>query len=141
MVVGLHEEGAVGQHAGEQIALCVHDDAHAAAGQALHDLLVHVGGQRVGYGAGDDEGVVLAKDVQLGEERVHVLGGNAGALAVDLGLLDGLDLGVDAREARLDVDEVRVHAAVRKELLQRDPRDTGAEAQRARGVAEVTQDD
>ena len=140
-VVGLDEERAQRQHLCEQVALGVDHDADASAGQALHDSLVHVAGQRVGHRARDDERVTLAEGIELGVELLDVGLGDLGTLTVELGLLVGLDLGVDAAHALVHLDEVRVNAALGDEAGNLGAGEAGKEAQRAALVAQVAEND
>ena len=100
MVVGLDEEGAVGQGLAEEVAGGVHCGADPPALKPLEDVLVNIVRQGGGDAAGQHQDVALLQLVEDGVEPLQRLGPDRGAEAVDLALLLRPDLDVDAGEAR-----------------------------------------
>ena len=129
MVVGLDEEGVVLQHVHQQIAGGVHHGPHTAALQPGQQPLVGVLRQAFRDAARQNEDVVLAQLVQPGFQLLHGAFRDGGARAVQLGLLPGLDLDVDAGHALFQVHEVGAQALGGKAPLQPGTGLTGHEAQ------------
>ena len=96
MVVGLDEEGMVGQHIHQQVAGSVHHCAHALALQPRQQPLVDALRQACRDAARQNEDIVLGQLVQLGFQLLQSAFRNGRACAVQLGLLPGLDLDVDS---------------------------------------------
>ena len=141
VVVGLDEQRLVREDLHEQVARGIDHDVDAAALHAGHDALIHIVGKRRGDGAGDDEDIAGLELVELGVEGFDVLGLDVGADAVDLGLLLGLGLEVDAGHALRDLDEVAGDAELLEHALERDAGEARGEAKGAVGMAEVSEDD
>ena len=141
VIVGLDEEGMIFEDLQEQPLLGIHHHADALAIQAAHDALVDVIRQGVGNGAGQHQGVALHQLVQLGEKLCLGFFADLGALAVDLRLLVGLDLHIDAGEAVRELHEVVSHAEALQLTLDLLAGEAGQKAQRRGLDAHVAQDD
>ena len=118
VVVGLDEERLVGQHLQQQVLGGVYHSAHAAALQPGQQPLVGGLRQAGRDAARQNQHVVFLQRVQLGFHRLHGGFGNVRPCAVQLGLLPGLDLDIDACHPLLQVDEIGVQALGGQAALQ-----------------------
>ena len=118
VVVRLDEERLVGQHVHEQIARGIDHGADAAALQPGQQPLIGRLGQAGRNAARQHQNVILLQGVELLLQRLHGGFRDVGARAVELGLLPGLDLDVDAGHTVVEVDEIGFQALRSQAALQ-----------------------
>ena len=106
VIVGLDQPGMIAERLCEKVSLCVDNDADSPAVQSLHDPLIDVLGKRVGDAARDDQDVACHETVEFLIELFNIFLRDAGPLPVDLGLLIGFHLDIDAGEAFLHADKI-----------------------------------
>ena len=137
VVVGLHQERMERQDVHEKVALGVHHNVDAATVEAAHDALIDVGGQHRRHVPSNNEQVTGLKGVELGVERVDVLGRDLGAEAVNRRLLLSLCLHVDAAHALLHLDKVAGGTVGAHARLDLPAGEAGDKAQRRRRMPQV----
>ena len=118
MVVGLDEEGVVGQHVHQQVAGGIHHCAHAPALQPRQQPLVDALRQACRNAACQNEDITLGQLVQLGFQLLQRTFRDGRACAVQLGLLPGLDLDIDAGHAVFQMHKVGFQSLRRQTALQ-----------------------
>ena len=106
VIVGLDQEGVIGEDVDQQILGGIHHGPHAVALQPCQQPLVGALGKALGDAARQNEDVVRLQGVQLGFQLLHGTFRDAGACAVQLGLGARLDLDVDAGHALGQMDEI-----------------------------------
>ena len=111
----------------------------AVAFQTGQQTLVGGLGQAGRDAARQNEDVSLCQLVELGFQLLHRALGDVGACTVQLGLLPGLDLDVDARHALREMDEVGGDALRGQAPLEPCPRLTGHKAQRRAPASQLGQ--
>ena len=132
VVVRLDEERLIPQHIHQQIAGGVHDGTDVAAFQPGQDALIGRLRQAGRDAARQNQDIALLQAIELFFQRLHGAFRDVGACAVQLGLLPGLDLDVDAGHAVVEVDEVGFQPLGDQAALQ--PR-TGLPCHKAEGHA------
>ena len=106
VIVGLDQEGVIGEDVDQQILGGIHHGPHAVALQPCQQPLVGALGKALGDAACQNEDVVRLQGVQLGFQLLHGTFRDAGACAVQLRLGACLDLDVDAGHALGQMDEI-----------------------------------
>ena len=117
MVIGLDEEGVVGQNVCQQGAGGVHDTAHPLAVQPGQQPLVGVLRHTGRDAACEDEHIAFGQRIELFFQRVQGRSRDGGACAVQLGLFPGFDLHVDAGHAVVERKIVMVKVNVKNGTL------------------------
>ena len=106
VVVGLDEEGVVGQHVHQQITGGIHHCAHASALQPRQQPLVDALRQACRDAACQNEDITLGQLVQLGFQLLQRTFRDGRACTVQLGLLPCLDLDIDAGHALFQMHKI-----------------------------------
>ena len=118
MVVGLDEEGVVGQHVYQKVAGGIYHGAHAPALQPRQQPLVDALRQACRDAACQNKDIALGQLVQLGFQLLQSAFRDGRACAVQLSLLPGLDLDVDAGHAVFQMHKVGLEPLCRQTALQ-----------------------
>ena len=118
VIVGFYEERVVLQHVHQQVAGGIHHRAHPPALQPGQQPLVGILRQTLGNAARQNEDIILVQAVQFLFQLLHGALRDVGARPVQLGLLPGFDLYIDAGHALLQMHKVGLHALCRKATLQ-----------------------
>ena len=139
MIVRLDEEGAILQHIHQQVAGSIHHCTHSPALQPCQQALVGVLRQALGDAACEDQDIVFSQLIQLCFQLLHGTFRDIRACAVQLGLLPGLDLHIDAGHAFFQMHKVRSEPLCCQTSLQPRSGLTGHKAQRHALAAQLCQ--
>ena len=129
----------VGQNVCQQGAGGVHDTAHTLAVQPGQQPLVGVLRHTGRDAACEDEHIAFGQRIELFFQRVQGRSRDGGACAVQLGLLPGFDLHVDAGHAVVQMNEVGAQALRGQTAFQPGTGLTGHEAQSHALAAQLVQ--
>ena len=94
------------QNIHQQIAGGIHHSTHAPALQPGQQPLVGILRQALGNAARQNEDIILVQAVQLLFQLLHGALRNVGACPVQLGLLPGFDLYIDAGHALFQMHKI-----------------------------------
>ena len=139
MVVGLDEEGVVGQHIHQQVAGGIHHRAHALALQPRQQPLVDALRQACRDAACQNEDIPLGQLIQLGFQLLQGTFRDGRTCAVQLGLLPCLDLDIDAGHTVFQMHKVGLEPLCSQTTLQPCAGLTGHKAQRHALAAQLRQ--
>ena len=139
MVVGLDEEGVVGQHVHQQVAGGIYHRTHAPALQPRQQPFVDALRQACRDAARQNEDIPLGQLVQLGFQLLQRTFWDGRACAVQLGLLPGLDFDVDTGHAVFQMHKVGLEPLCCQTALQPCAGLTGHKAQRHALAAQLRQ--
>ena len=137
--IGLDQPGTVPQDTGQKLLFGVGGDEDPPSREPLHDKLIYIPRERRGDAAGNDQNIPGDKSVKLFVKLIYIFSCDPGALPVDLRLLIGLHLDIDAGESFLYPDKIGSAAKALHQVLNVFPGKARSKPQRDAVVPEIAQ--